>query len=58
MIRMILAFIVVFLIFFFGIKMFTQLSGKEKWALTKLFAYSLVCAIITIMFLASIVVLF
>jgi hypothetical protein len=58
MIRMILAFIVVFLIFFFGIKLFTQLSGKEKWILTKLLAYSLVCAIITIVFLISIVVLF
>jgi hypothetical protein len=58
MIRMILAFIIVFLIFFFGIKLFTQLSGEEKWALTKLFAYSLVCAIITTVFLVSIVVLF
>ena len=58
MIRIIFAFIVVFLIFFFGIKMFTQLSGKEKWVLTKLFAYSLICAIITTVFLISIVVLF
>ena len=58
MIRMILAFIVVFLIFFFGIKVFTQLSGKEKWVLTKLLAYSMVCAIITIVFLVSIVLLF
>jgi hypothetical protein len=58
MIRIIFAFIVVFLIFFFGIKVFTQLSGKEKWVLTKLFAYSMVCAIITVVFLASIVVLF
>jgi len=58
MIRMILAFIVVFLIFFFGIKVFTQLSGKEKWVITKLLAYSLFCAIITTVFLVSIVVLF
>jgi len=58
MIRIIFAFIVVFLIFFFGIKVFTQLSGKEKWILTKLLAYSLVCAIITTVFLVSIVVLF
>jgi len=58
MIRMILAFIIVFLIFFFGIKLFTQLSGKEKLVLTKLFAYSLVCAIISTVFLISIVVLF
>jgi hypothetical protein len=58
MIRLILAFIIVFLIFFFGIKVFTQLSGKEKWVLTKLLAYSLICAIITTVFLISIVVLF
>lgn len=58
MIRMILTFIVVFLITFFGIKLFTQLSGKEKWILTKLLAYSLICAIITTVFLISIVVLF
>jgi hypothetical protein len=58
MIRIIFAFIVVFLIFFFGLKLFTQLSGKEKWVLTKLFAYSLICAIITTVFLVSIVVLF
>jgi hypothetical protein len=58
MIRIIFAFVVVFLIFFFGLKLFTQLSGKEKWVLTKLFAYSLICAIITTVFLVSIVVLF
>lgn len=58
MIRMVLAFIVIFLIFFFGIKGFIQLSGKERWVLTKLLAYSLACAIITTVFLISIVVLF
>jgi hypothetical protein len=58
MIRIILAFVIVFLITFFGIKLFTQLSGKEKWILTKLLAYSLICAIITTVFLAFIVVLF
>ena len=58
MIRMIFAFIVIFLIFFFGIKTFIQLSGKEKWVITKLLAYSMVCAIITTVFLISIVVLF
>jgi hypothetical protein len=58
MIHIIFTSTLVFLIFFFGIKMFTQLSGKEKWVLTKLLAYSMVCAIITIVFLVSIVVLF
>jgi hypothetical protein len=58
MIHIIFTSTLVFLIFFFGIKMFTQLSGKEKWVLTKLFAYSLICAIITTVFLVSIVVLF
>jgi len=58
MIRMILAYIVVFLIFFLGIIVFTQLSGTVKWVITKLLAYSLFCAIITTVFLVSIVVLF
>lgn len=58
MIRIILAFVIVFLIFFLGIKGIVQLSGKERWVLTKLLAYSLVCAIITTVFLVSIVVLF
>jgi hypothetical protein len=58
MIHIIFTFTLVFLIFFLGIKFFTQLSGKEKWVLTKLLAYSLVCAIITIVFLVSIVILF
>jgi hypothetical protein len=58
MIRMIFAFVVIFLIFFFGIKTFIQLSGKDRWVITKLLAYSLLCAIITTVFLVSIVVLF
>lgn len=58
MIRILFAFLVVFLITFFGIKGFVQLSGKDRWVLTKLLAYSLVCATITTVFLISIVILF
>ncbi len=35
MIKIILAFLVVFGVCYFGIKGYRDLSGKDKWALTK-----------------------
>ena len=58
MIKILFAFIIAFSICFFGIKGYRELSNKDKWALTKLIAYSAFCAIITIVFLTSIVILF
>ncbi len=58
MMQMILAFLIVFLLFFFVIKTYFQLSGKERWVLIKLFAYSGICAILTLMFLIFIVIMF
>jgi hypothetical protein len=58
MIRMLFFFLLTFLLFFLGIKGFIQLSGKDRWVLTKLLAYSLLCAIIATVFLVFIVVLF
>lgn len=58
MIRMLFFFLLTFLLFFFGIKGFLQLSGRERWILTKLLAYSLICAIIATVFLVSIVIIF
>lgn len=58
MIRIVFAFVVVFALFFVGIRAFRAMSGQEQWALTKLLAYSAFCAILTFVFLITLVVLF
>jgi len=58
MIRYVFVFLVLFLIFFFGIKYFVTLSGKKKWKLTKLLAYSFGCVILTTLVLTGLVVVF
>jgi hypothetical protein len=58
MFRVILAFLVIFGLFFFGIKAVRDMTGKELWSMTKLLTYSIVCAILTLATLISIVVIF
>ncbi len=58
MIRVVLAFVVIFGLFFFGIRAVRDMSGKERWEITKLLTYSAVCAILTLVFLIALVVLF
>jgi len=58
MFRVILAFLVIFGLFFFGIKAVRDMTGKELWSMTKLLTYSVVCAILTLVFLITLVVLF
>ena len=58
MIRVLLAFIVIFSLFFFGIQTLRKMTGKEMWSLTKLLTYSLFCAILTIAALILIVIIF
>lgn len=58
MIKIVLGFIIVFAAFFVGIKTVRSMTGKEKWALTKLMAYSIICAVLTIAALVSFVLLF
>ena len=58
MIKILFAFIIAFGICFFGIKGYRSLSNKDKWALTKLIAYSALCATISIIFLTLLVILF
>lgn len=58
MIRIILAFVIVFGLFFFGIRYLRNMSGKETWSLVKLLTYSAVCAILTFGSLVALVVLF
>jgi hypothetical protein len=42
----------------FGIMTFQQLSGKEKWQLTKLIAYATMCSLIAVVLLGIAVVVF
>lgn len=58
MIKVVSTFAIVFAIFFFGIQILRGLSGKERWQVSKLLAYSLVCATLTLFVLAGIVILF
>lgn len=58
MIRIILAFLFVFGLFYFGIDAFRHMTGREKWDLTKLIGYSLACAALTVIVLALFVITF
>ena len=58
MIRVILAFVVIFGLFFFGIRAVREMTEKELWSTTKLLMYSATCAILTLVFLIALVVLF
>jgi hypothetical protein len=58
MFKIVLAFLFVFGLFFFGIKAFRNITEKEKWALAKLVGYSLLCTLMAIVLLVLIVVLF
>jgi hypothetical protein len=58
MIRVIIAFVVIFGLFFLGIRALRDMTGKERWELAKLLTYSAFCAILTLVFLIALVVLF
>ena len=58
MIKMIMTFVFLFLIFYTGIEIFRKFTGKEKWEVAKTISYSLAISMAVIVFLVSIVVLF
>ena len=58
MIKMIIVFLSLFVIFFTGIDIFRRLTGKEKIKMLALSGYSLVVTILVMLFVASIVILF
>ena len=58
MVKMIIAFISLFLIFFFGIDIFRKMTGKEKISLTKWIGYSTLCSLLAIVAATLIVLLF
>ena len=58
MVKIILGFLAVFFSFYIGIDVFRQLTGKEKWVLTKTLLYSIMCASAAVGSIALIVALF
>ncbi len=58
MFKIVFSFLIVFLVFFFGISQLRKMSGKEKWQLTKLVGYSIICSSLTFLTIAFIVLLF
>ena len=58
MIKVLLFFVLIFVLFFLGIKTLRNLTGKDALALTKIVGYSIICAVLTVSVLISIVVIF
>ena len=58
MIKIVLGFVLVFVAFFVSIQVVRGLTGREKWQLTKLIGYSIMCAVLTTTALVGFVLLF
>ena len=58
MIKIILAFLLLALAIGVGIDVVRSMSGLEKWQLTKVLAYAIICSLLTTVLLVAIVVLF
>jgi hypothetical protein len=58
MIKIVLGFMLVFAGFFVGIQAWRSLTGLEKWQLTKLIVYSIMCAVLTTVALTMFYILF
>lgn len=58
MVKMLVSFVVVFLMFYFGFKILSSLTILEKWSLTKSVAYATMCSVLAIGSLSLIVFLF
>lgn len=58
MIKMILAFILIFSLFFVGITLFRQMTKKEQWNLIKTLGYATLCAVLTLVVIMLIVFIF
>lgn len=56
--KIIIGFISLFLIFFFGIDIFRRLTRKEKYSLTKWVGYSILCSLLAVVAAVTIVLLF
>jgi hypothetical protein len=58
MIRLWLIYFGFFVLFYVGIPSFLALTGRQKWAVTKLSIYSLLCSMLALGAMTLIVILF
>ena len=58
MIRFILAFVIIFMLVFFGIEAFRKMTNKDRWQFTKTAFYGIILSMITIMIMTTFVILF
>lgn len=58
MIKMLFAFLVVFLSLFLFIPAYRKMCKKDKWGLFKIAVFSFICAVISIVVLSLIVIIF
>ena len=58
MIRLWLAFVVVAVLIHFGITAWRNMTGKERWTLTKSAIYSIIVALLVVLVMTVIVILF
>lgn len=58
MIRIWVGFIVLFAVFYFGIPAFRHMTGKEKWDVTKIFLFSIMCSLLAVATMLLFVFLF
>ncbi len=58
MIKMIITFISLFIIFFVSIDLFRKTTKKEKWSIVKVASYSALIALLVIVVLVGIVLVF
>jgi len=58
MIRIWLAFAVLAVVIHFGITAWRNMTGKERWALTKSIVYSILVALLAVLVMTVIVILF
>jgi hypothetical protein len=58
MIKMLVSFISLFIIFYVGIDLFRKFTKKEKWDFVKMAAYSAGISVLVVVVLVGIVILF
>lgn len=58
MIKMILTFVVTFILIYVGIEAFNSMTKSEKWDFAKTFSYSLALSLLVIILLTTLVVVF
>ena len=58
MIRGILLWLFITVLFHFGIDAWRSMTGKEKWSLTKHVSYTIMCSVLAFLTLVLIVILF